>query len=33
MCEHLGFEVLETRDPDTTGGNGFLVILSADVRA
>jgi SAM-dependent methyltransferase len=33
MCEHLGFEVLETRDPDTIGGNGFLVILSADVRA
>jgi SAM-dependent methyltransferase len=29
MCEHLGFEIVEIRDPDMTGGNGFLVILSA----
>lgn len=33
MCEHLGFEILELRDPDTRGGNGFLVILGASPRA
>jgi len=33
LCEHLGFELLETRDPDTDGGNGFLVILGASPRA
>ena len=33
LREHLGFEVIETRDPDTKGGNGFLVILSADLGA
>jgi SAM-dependent methyltransferase len=33
MCEHLGFDVLESRDPDTKGGNGFLVILGASPRA
>ena len=28
LCEHLGLEVLETRDPDTKGGNGFVVIVA-----
>jgi len=28
LCEHLGFEVLEARDPDTKGGNGFALILA-----
>jgi SAM-dependent methyltransferase len=29
LCEHLGFEVLEARDPDVKTGNGFALILSA----
>ena len=28
MCEHIGFEVLEARDPDARDGNGFAVILA-----
>lgn len=28
LCEHIGFEVLEARDPDTKGGNGFALILA-----
>lgn len=28
LCEHLGFEVLEARDPDARDGNGFAVILA-----
>ena len=28
LCDHLGFEVLEARDPDTKGGNGFTLILA-----
>jgi SAM-dependent methyltransferase len=28
MCEHIGFEVLESRDPDARDGNGFAVILA-----
>jgi SAM-dependent methyltransferase len=28
MCEHVGFEVLEARDPDARDGNGFAVILA-----
>ena len=28
LCDHLGFEVLEARDPDTKGGNGFALILA-----
>jgi SAM-dependent methyltransferase len=28
LCDHVGFEVLETRDPDTKGGNGFALVLS-----
>jgi SAM-dependent methyltransferase len=32
MCEYLGFDVVEARDPDTKGGNGFLVILRAPRR-
>jgi SAM-dependent methyltransferase len=26
LCEHLGFEALESQDPDTKGGNGFLIL-------
>ena len=29
LCDHLGFEVLEARDPDVKTGNGFALILSA----
>ena len=29
LCERIGVEVLETRDPDCKGGNGFAVVLSA----
>jgi SAM-dependent methyltransferase len=32
LCEHLGFEVLESQEPDTRGGNGFLLILRARSR-
>ena len=28
LCEHLGFEVLEARDPDARDGNGFALILA-----
>jgi SAM-dependent methyltransferase len=28
LCEHIGFEVLEARDPDARDGNGFAVILA-----
>jgi SAM-dependent methyltransferase len=28
LCEHIGFEVLEARDPDAKGGNGFALILA-----
>lgn len=28
LCEHVGFEVLEARDPDARDGNGFAVILA-----
>jgi SAM-dependent methyltransferase len=28
LCDHLGFEVLEARDPDARDGNGFAVILA-----
>jgi hypothetical protein len=28
MCEQIGFEVLEARDPDARDGNGFAVILA-----
>jgi SAM-dependent methyltransferase len=28
LCDHLGFEVLEARDPDARSGNGFAVILA-----
>lgn len=33
LCEHVGLEVLELRDPDTKGGIGFAVVLSAERRA
>jgi SAM-dependent methyltransferase len=29
LCGHLGLEVVDSRDPDRKGGNGFVVILSA----
>ena len=28
LCDHIGFEVLEARDPDARDGNGFAVILA-----
>ena len=28
LCEQIGFEVLEARDPDARDGNGFAVILA-----
>ena len=28
LCEHIGFQVLEARDPDARDGNGFAVILA-----
>jgi SAM-dependent methyltransferase len=28
LCDHLGFKVLEARDPDARDGNGFAVILA-----
>jgi SAM-dependent methyltransferase len=29
LCDHLGLEVIESRDPDRKAGNGFAVVLSA----
>ena len=29
LCEHLGLEVIDGRDPDTKGGNGFALVLRA----
>jgi SAM-dependent methyltransferase len=29
LCEHIGVEVIEMRDPDFKGGIGFAVVLSA----
>ena len=29
LCDHVGLEVLECRDPDIKGGNGFALVLSA----
>jgi SAM-dependent methyltransferase len=29
LCDHLGLQVLEARDPDRKNGNGFAVVLSA----
>ena len=29
LCERIGVEVVEMRDPDCKGGNGFAVVLSA----
>jgi SAM-dependent methyltransferase len=29
LCEHLGLEVLESRDPDQKAGNGFAVVLAS----
>ena len=29
LCRHLDLEVLDGRDPDTKGGKGFAVVLSA----
>jgi SAM-dependent methyltransferase len=32
LCDELGLEVIEARDPDHKGANGFAVVLSANVR-
>jgi hypothetical protein len=29
LCDHLGLEVLESRDPDVKAGNGFALVISA----
>jgi SAM-dependent methyltransferase len=29
LCRHLRLEVVETRDPDHWGGNGFAIVLAA----
>lgn len=29
LCRHLGLRVVETRDPDHWGGNGFVVVIAA----
>jgi SAM-dependent methyltransferase len=28
LCEHLGLDVVETRDPDCLGGDGFVVVIA-----
>ena len=32
LCDHLGLNVVETRDPDHWCGNGFAVVISASSR-
>jgi SAM-dependent methyltransferase len=32
LCEHLGLEVVDCRDPDHLGGVGFAVVLAATPR-
>jgi SAM-dependent methyltransferase len=32
VCDHLGFDVVDTRDPDHWRGNGFVVVISASGR-